>query len=885
MALKKIAVIVLVLTILVAAAALIYIKYLKHPALHTRDFIPQSSIAVYESDECQNCSLPLDQSPLWRSLKTISLYGKDLDSIKSLLNASLSLSTQRYVSIHATKKDEFDLVFYGQLKSNSDSIFQIINSRKIKLSHREFNKIRIYEALVGRTPVSFILLDNIWAASLTPFLIEDVVRTAGESKPGFFTLQEGIKSLPPVKADAGNLYIRLDKGFEFYSLFFEKSSSLNYPHLAAFTTLDVRSEKDAIVLNGFTTDTTTSGFLLSALKNQDPIPFTLKAFISNRTALFQTVGISDGEKFFDRLQALRNSHLRNDSLAYLSSKFKIELRKLFKEIRGEIGMATVPTVRSRPAGKIMILTTTDRKRWEADFSSLAETLSEDSVFKEIYSEYTIRQIPMPRLLEKMFYPFAENFRGQYYCIVRNTIMIAENLADLKLWLRDIDEDETWAKSTLHNRFLESTLLESSLSYYFDVSQMENILLPKAKPKWKQFLKANPAVVQQLGLGSLQFSNLNNNFYTNIYLQNKATAIEENKVQIITHLTSRAQKIFSVKSHVNRRDEILVQDSLHNLSLVSTEGNVLWTVQLDTVVTSDISQIDFFGNGKLQYFFTTARKLYVIDRTGKNVEPFPAETFSSTITEATALDYDNTRKYRFLIADASNQLWMYDKEASSLDGWKPRHLSGNVVGKPRHHRIHGKDYIIALTDDASVHLFNRRGESIKGFPVKMASRINGDYFIDVGERPSKSVIIVITDDGFRQEISLSGDVVSREPLIKRSVRSRFRLISGENLSSFVILRSDESHCEILDENGVVVISENAIGNAPVFVKYLDITSSKKYFLITDINQSLTYLYNGNGDQLQPMPVYTDKLLLTRSGQDRVRLCYIQDKSLVIETIED
>jgi len=63
------------------------------------------------------------------------------------------------------------------------------------------------------------------------------------------------------------------------------------------------------------------------------------------------------------------------------------------------------------------------------------------------------------LPEKLLWPLVSGFNSSYYTKLGNSIIIGDDLEQLKRFLDDIDREETWGKSVAHNKYLESTLLE------------------------------------------------------------------------------------------------------------------------------------------------------------------------------------------------------------------------------------------------------------------------------------------------------------------------------------------------------------------------------------------------------------------------------------------
>ena len=114
----------------------------------------------------------------------------------------------------------------------------------------------------------------------------------------------------------------------------------------------------------------------------------------------------------------------------------------------------------------------------------------------------------------------------------------------------------------------------------------------------------------------------------------------------------------VTNHITKDREIAVQDEKYNLYLISNQGKVLWKKKLAGKILGQIKQVDLYKNGRLQLIFVTENRLYVLDRNGKEVKPYP-KIFKDKITRPLAIyDYDNNKNYRFLITQGK-ELLMYD----------------------------------------------------------------------------------------------------------------------------------------------------------------------------------------------------------------------------------
>ena len=163
----------------------------------------------------------------------------------------------------------------------------------------------------------------------------------------------------------------------------------------------------------------------------------------------------------------------------------------------------------------------------------------------------------------------------------------------------------------------------------------------------------------------------------------------------------------VKNHITKKLDIVVQDTKNNLYLISNNGKVLWKKKIDQPILGEVSQMDIYKNGRLQLIFNTNNKIYVLDRDGKDVKPFP-KTFKDPITQPLALfDYDKNKNYRILITQGS-ELIMYDKNGKRVSGFKYKKSSNDISSKPKHFRILNKDFIVFKIGN-KIKILNRRGK--------------------------------------------------------------------------------------------------------------------------------------------------------------------------------
>jgi hypothetical protein len=827
----------------------------------------------------------MQETSLWSVFREAAFYGKPTDSLRTLFDFIDTQPRGQLISAHQTRKDDFDFVFYVPLNQLKSKNAMLDAWDKLTKDHREFNGVQIHEITSRQQTFSWTQIDDVWVGSFTPFLLEDVIRayTSGNT-----TLRSKIASLyqmPRSKNDAGNLFINI-RNFGVWLNSFATGSPSIVNQIGQASLLDIKTDEQSFTLNGFSLDSASQGYILSVFNNQVPVPFNLKNFVSNRSVMVSSFGISDGVRMGEALKMYaqsKNPGLQ-DSIKQVNTAAGLSIGQLYQHLGKEVGVCFLES-KDRSLSKIVLIETKDPKPWISTFNTIAQKTSMDTIFFERFSDYEIREMPVPSFPEKLFWPLVTGLKTSFYTAVGNTIILSENVDDLKQFLDDIDKEETWGKSVAQNKFLEGTLLESNVNLYVNTPMVWSVLSDVLHPRWQKFVQENRAALESIGMGAVQMSHLNNSYYTNVtwtYGKPKtSTAAKADRTdKTITSFQQGIHKIFVVRNHNTKEEEVLVQDSSRALSLVSADGKALWKIELDQFITGDVTQVDFYKNSKLQFFFATPGQLHVVDRLGNYVKPFPVAIGEKDIEFTSVIDYDHSKKYRFLVAGKSGKLWMYDKDGSNLDGWKPKNIESSLSHAPQHHRIRGKDYIVAIRKDGIAYLMTRRGENLPGFPVDLDARPVGDYALEMGNNLATTYFVIVSRDGFRIKFDMDGKVQTRESLIKTAVDARFSLVRDLTEKSYLVVRQEARQLTVFDENLKEIIGSDFVGNNPAEVRFYNFGGGRSYVTLTDLSQDLSFVYDLQGNLITTLPLESSALVLRPASGDKPKAYYSLGKGLTL-----
>ncbi len=855
---------------LAVAGYFIYDSFFKNEKATLWDFVPENSIAVYQRGNCNECFDSLSQAAWFVMLRETYLSDHKLDS--SILSAFSKFSDDiSAVSLHKTAKHKFDLIFYSTeavLKND----FALSLQKNSKWRERNYSGVVIKELVADADVITMVKLDNYMALSFSPVLIEDVVRAYQlKSDKSFVTKVKQVVSLPVVKNDAGDILVDLEAFNDWLHLFTNEENKQGVS-IKGSALLDVKRNNSSIVLNGFSdSDSAQQSSLLSVFKGQSPVAFGLKYFVSNGAHYVANFGFSDPELLGKNLQMLLGDGKRNALLGKLKLSTN-DVQGFYNGLGKELALQSLELSGMNSSDVLMVDVKSDDS-WISLLDKLAATIASDTVFVEHYSSYLIKRLDEPGLIELLFPIVSFKYDELYYAQVGNVLLMAADISILKRILNDVEEEEVWAKSVDKNRFLESTFLESNVSFYVDPSPFAKLMTQKLSEEWRPFFAKQNTEISSLGLSAFQFSHLNNNFYTNIYLSfndvKRKNQNSKTRDVLVNINTAPIYKFFTVKNHNDRSQEVLVQDSANTIYLISTKGEILWSKKLTGLIRGELEQIDYYANGKLQLLFSTDKQIHVIDRLGNYVNPYPIDGLASTMF-IRSIDYDHSKNYRFITADKAGVINMISKEGKILDGWNALSTNGELLTAPKHHRIAARDYIAVLHGNGKFSLYNRRGELLKGFPIDLKSRVRDEYFLETGRGKEKTIFVFVTIDGQKIKVDLSGNELSKETLIKPVFDTRYRLIKEESEKSYLVVRQDNRSLTLLNKSGEEILNNNFIGMNSTEVRFYDFGSGNIYYTILDLDQDLGYVYNADGYLMTAQPLECQQLRLfwNKSGLNTV-----------------
>lgn len=461
-----------------------------------------------------------------------------------------------------------------------------------------------------------------------------------------------------------------------------------------------------------------------------------------------------------------------------------------------------------------------------DAETTKDALLEYQNIISTYRNVPILEFRNSELLHSTFRPLISDTSPSKYIMLDDFFVFSDSEKVLQQLISNYQNGTVLSKSDRFKEMMFSLSDEASLLIFANSKRLEQI----SETIFNEDFKSS--VFKDYGFNAFQFINDDGFIHINANIKKeKARSIrkgvtEEFNVFIDNDILMHPHFVIN---HRTKQKEIVVQDINNNLYLISNKGNVLWKKQLNGNILGRIQQVDLYKNGRLQLAFATPNRIYLLDRNGKDVSPFPLR-FNSKITQPLSVfDYDNKREYRFLVTQ-SNSLLMYNKKGKLVNGFKYR-PSGVIKTQPQHFRISNKDYIVFATNN-TMKVLNRQGND--RIIVRDVINFSGNPIFKYNNR-----FTTTSSNGELIQVNTKG-AVSKQSL---------------NLENNHFLETTNKTLATLSEN-ILTIKQKSVeldfGNyTSPKIFYLN---DKIYITVTDLQSKKIFLFDSQAKLLSNFPVY-------------------------------
>jgi len=825
---------------------------------------------------------------VWNQLKTIPSFNRInrqlrfLDSLYRFVPEARDIlqATPAFISAHATGRDRISILHvlrlpsrYGE-KSVAELVTNLIGTGGA-ITDRKYEGVVIHEtAFAGEAGIkdfSWAISHNILMISFSAIVLEDAIRqiNSGNSVLNLKGFQE-IYNTAGKNVDANVIinFSRFSTGLAsiMKSAFRGKVKSAD--NFASWAAMDMNLLSDMLLMNGFINPPDSAVSISSLFLGQSPRKITADEVLPASTASFVSLGISDPEKYISNyksfLQGLGKLTSYNNRLQSLNEACGTDITAHFTEIMdNEITLAfDSPPAEGDTSAIFVLIRIKSRGLAEAKMANLLEKMAaSESRPAESYTveyridnelSYKIHRLPVNNLISGLFGNLYMGLNEHYYALIDNYLVFGSSVQSLKTLIHDKVLNKTLENDEAYKEFKNNLSPRSNILFFSNLSKSGAVFSPFLVKDLGNSWKNYEMVFQKVPVAGFQLFSNNNMVYSNFLVKYLSSYDRETHTVWESRLDTLAEgKPVFVINHQTRQNEVFVQDLNHNIYLINNMGRILWKVQLPEAINSEIYQVDYLRNGKLQFLFSSSNYIYMVDRKGNFVEKYPVRLRSPATCGVSVFDYENNRDYRLFIACQDRRIYAYTKAGALLDGWSFGQSESEVDQPVNHFRVGDKDFLV-FGDRFRTYILDRKGNTRISTDTFFPRSVRNSYSLHIPKDGSGAGVVTTDTTGLVYFILFNGQVKTVE-------LDRF---TGNHYFDYMDLTGDrEMEYIFMDRNRLSVFNQNKIrlftytftepvDTRPVFYQF---SSGDRKLGVVCRNENRIYLFNSNGKLYEGFPL--------------------------------
>lgn len=708
--------------------------------------IPQNVAAVVEFHDLTEEWPEFSQTALYRELDSLPFVmhlKKELDLLQNLAGKdSLDLFMKDRPLIMASAlsgADKFDLIFL----TTGDQKFEARLARqlkaKFKLNEKNYSGTQVIELSDESRRYFMCSYQGILMFSDNYNLVQESIRQINSE----FSLNQlaEFKRLQKTAntKDAANLYINPAELKPLVQKWLPNAQSAFVDRLGGWLEMDLEYGTDELILSGLSLLPEEEALYLQCFQGLEAQEAQADQVIPAGAGLWISGTFGNAERYYrqykDYLKKASRLRKHQQLLEKISPKAE---QRLLQWVDNEIGLVSLPSRQGTHYLAYLAYRDEDLAREQLDSLASAD-------FIEGYRGLVIKKLAAENALPRFYGPIFSNFHHPYYILHDGFAIFCETLPSLKGVVNDLLDGKTLSKSEAFGNFRSQIPSEVHLQAIALNPAGLSLMEPVMGSEAASTLEQNRNRLENLRWAAMQFEVEEKAALCNFYLKHATRRKELVSRNWSTQLqTEAANTPQFLKNHSNGHYDVAVQDEDNRLYLISAEGKIRWTKMLDGPIMGDITQVDAYKNRKLQMVFNTRDQLYLVDRLGRDVESFPVKLAEAATAPVGVFNYDNARNYR-LVIPSGQDLLNYDIEGKQVAGWDFKPAGSEIITKPQHFSVSGKDIIVVETAEGKLLQLNRRGEQrfeiINGLP-----RLDIPFYLKSAETLAESEMLSTGDDG-------------------------------------------------------------------------------------------------------------------------------------------
>lgn len=600
--------------------------------------------------------------------------------------------------------------------------------------------------------------------------------------------------------------------------------------------LDVSALPDAMLLSGLLVPASPHP-LIATINDQGSGPWNIGRVLPESVVQWEVRNVGNAEEFL--------------SIVSRSTESVPSTEVLSPWAYGAAGIATACDTSGRPSRRWLVMNTEDPERAREELSAPCGTAPCDTLnHRGTRITHCAQAHPYEQLLgHNTILP-----QQPWWAILGQSVVMSDDPGSVRASIDTWNDGNSLAENKRAATWFQQMSDEAGLTWWCDLARGGTLFHEGIKAGSDSAFSAWLPVLRELGGLSLQVSPAQHGMlHVSIGLQHAPTngaVVTEAPGNVLWSCSIDApvqRRPDIVVNHTNNTREVLVQDTLHRIHLISATGKVLWSHALDGPILGAVHQVDRFQNGKLQLLFNTASTCYLIDRNGNNVAGFPFALKSHASAALAVFDYDGQRDYRVLIPTEDRKVINLGLDGVPVQGWDPAKLDAVAIDAVHHLRIRNKDHLLVIDGDGGMKVLDRKGNERERVKTKL-TRVKEVHAVIPGSELMGTRVHWVDEDLVLHETTLGGE--ERRTIHASNGRNRFMDLDGDG--AFEVVRITDDSLIASNAKGILFAKQAGAALLPQAEAY---SFGASTIAIGAVSPSIgkAWLYDASGLALPGMPV--------------------------------
>lgn len=834
--------------------------------------IPADALLVFDSQALQ---APVSMRALRTQmpLRKVPVFQEALQNLERFFYSAADTATARAFlarkvvrySLHPISKTQLGFVFYIPLDQNSDPAFlekiRHPDQSKYRMLARSFSDERIQElvSLTNQSYGTFFATEHFLIGSSSGVLVENVIRTLHKTLPrseqeinfridadhvaGLSIRPEVMQALfeqPEAKRSLVNLFLP-----EKLSLQFRQSASRT--HLIGYAADDIGNRQD----------------IANIFVDQTPVRIQSGDVIPQNTAVLYHLGLSNPARFGQSMARVLGS-TSNESVQERIEKLEEDLPGFFNALGQDVILCRLESAVNANR-KIIILKAKDVRKLSTEFQNLAFlTGAKGPSTVKTFLKHKLLRVNVPELPASLFSNLFSGFPQSWITQHGNYLLIANGEDVMQDYLQQLDRKAVWATDPRQLGLLNQILRPANFTAFVRVNRSQTTLPASWPITWRNLL----------GYSAASLNNLENMVYQASYGNEKVQSTlvlgrstRQSGSNVLNRLLLRRRVEFNAPliaapvvsgNLADGSAQFYAQNNAGQFVLVTPEGDKIVQDTTDGAIRSNIVAADYLSNGRLQYLFMTARKLYVAD---PNPDARTVKLRSITLPagiDPSLLLLPRGSRQSSLIALAAHKdghIYALDRQKKAFTRLiKNPHPGPLLLPFQLIDEGNGME-ILALQADGTLHRWHDDGTYVTHFPAKLTFDGVDKPFVSPVLQPAGSTMMqAVTTQGEVLDLHPNGLIAKRSQLYRPIRDGSFRLFPDAAQTNWLLLRTTDTETAILDQQGNLQLDIRGLKPGESNVRYHRLGTGVE--LISIKSGGFTDIYTLNRRKINDRPIPSD-----------------------------